>query len=298
MLQEMRARRRISAPGIAKRSPDQQTSSIVQSTVQRLSCWGRAALKTKALRPFQTSENTKPGTQRRTPDARNPLLAAYIQKCSIQDPNINTCALNSAKAALPHLVKGNRKIKMPVMDPMFLPELRIADSSVESSIHNSTVTGLKDLMLEKLSFDFEKKEVEFESVQPYLNFTGTYKLSGKLASLPVFGNGPYNTSLFNLTIRYKASYELQKLDDAEVYMIFKDYDCDIIPQDVMCRLGNLFNGNKLLGEAMNTFLKENWRLIYKDVGKTMSMAVGGVLFSIFKESAKTVPYKDIFSDVE
>jgi hypothetical protein len=45
------------------------------------------------------------------------------------------------------------------------------------------------------SFDFEKKEVEFESVQPYLNFTGTYKLSGKLASLPVFGNGPYNTSL-------------------------------------------------------------------------------------------------------
>jgi hypothetical protein len=49
---------------------------------------------------------------------------------------------------------------------------------------------------------------------------------------------------------------------------------------------------------MNTFLKENWRLIYKDVGKTMSMAVGGVLFSIFKESAKTVPYKDIFSDVE
>jgi len=52
----------------------------------------------------------------------------------------------------------------------------------------------------------------------------------------------------NLTVQYKAIYDLQKLDDGKVYMMFFDYDCDIVPQDVACRLDNLFNGNKLLGK--------------------------------------------------
>jgi hypothetical protein len=52
------------------------------------------------------------------------------------------------------------------------------------------------------------------------------------------------------------------------------------------------------GDAMNSFLNENWRLAYNDVGKEVSMAVGYMVFSIFKESAKTVPYNQIFDDVE
>ena len=52
------------------------------------------------------------------------------------------------------------------------------------------------------------------------------------------------------------------------------------------------------GDVMNSFLNENWRLAYNDVGKDVSMAVGHLVFSIFKESAKTVPYNEIFDDVE
>jgi hypothetical protein len=49
---------------------------------------------------------------------------------------------------------------------------------------------------------------------------------------------------------------------------------------------------------MNSFLNENWRLAYNDVRKDVSLAVGYMLFSVFKESAKTVPYNGIFDDVE
>ena len=52
----------------------------------------------------------------------------------------------------------------------------------------------------------------------------------------------------NLTVQYKTIYDLKKLDDGEVYMMFYHYDCDIVPQHVVCRLENLFNGNKLLGK--------------------------------------------------
>ena len=52
------------------------------------------------------------------------------------------------------------------------------------------------------------------------------------------------------------------------------------------------------GDAMNTFLNENWRFAYSELGKDFSMVLGQMVFSIFKESAKTVPYNEIFDDVE
>jgi hypothetical protein len=39
---------------------------------------------------------------------------------------------------------------MPVMDPLFVSELRLAEKGLESSALNSTVTGLKDIVLNKL----------------------------------------------------------------------------------------------------------------------------------------------------
>jgi hypothetical protein len=39
---------------------------------------------------------------------------------------------------------------MPVMDPLFGTELRLADKGLEASILNFTVTGLKDIVLNKL----------------------------------------------------------------------------------------------------------------------------------------------------
>jgi Haemolymph juvenile hormone binding protein (JHBP). len=49
---------------------------------------------------------------------------------------------------------------------------------------------------------------------------------------------------------------------------------------------------------MNTFLNENWRLIYNEVGKDISMSLGQIVLDIIKESATSVPYNEIFDDVE
>lgn len=52
------------------------------------------------------------------------------------------------------------------------------------------------------------------------------------------------------------------------------------------------------GDAMNSFLNENWRLAYNELGKDFSMAVGQMVLSIFRDSVKTVPYNQIFDGVE
>jgi len=48
---------------------------------------------------------------------------------------------------------------------------------------------------------------------------------------------------------------------------------------------------------MNSFINENWRLIYNEIGKDVSMAIGQMMIGIIKESVTTVPYNEIFDDV-
>jgi hypothetical protein len=49
---------------------------------------------------------------------------------------------------------------------------------------------------------------------------------------------------------------------------------------------------------VNKFLNENWRVIDRELGKSTSMAVGKILFNIFKDAAKTTPHNEIYDDVE
>jgi hypothetical protein len=49
---------------------------------------------------------------------------------------------------------------------------------------------------------------------------------------------------------------------------------------------------------MNNFLNENWRHVYSEAGKDVSLALGQFMFSLLKETAKTVPFREIFNDVE
>jgi Haemolymph juvenile hormone binding protein (JHBP). len=55
-------------------------------------------------------------------------------------------------------------------------------------------------------------------------------------------------SAVNLTVHFNATYDLKKLDDGKVYMMFSDYDCQFNPRHAVCRMENLFNGNKQLGK--------------------------------------------------
>jgi hypothetical protein len=49
---------------------------------------------------------------------------------------------------------------------------------------------------------------------------------------------------------------------------------------------------------MNKFINENWREVLKVVGKPTYDALGLVVHTIVSDSSKTVPYKNIFLDVE
>lgn len=225
-------------------------------------------------------------------------LPTYIKQCSIKDPDFNKCALKNAREALPTLVKGDRKYNIPVLDPLLIKEISAVDGNLDLAGSDINIVGIKDAVLENINFDFDKKIIIADVLVPDTYFAGKYKLNGKLLNLPISGNGPFNATFTDLRVKYRTGYDLTKLEDGNVYIVPKDYKVDFEPKNVVAYLDNLFNGNKVLADAMNKFINENWREVLKQLGQPTYDAISLVINNILTGIAKSVPYKDVIGDTE
>jgi hypothetical protein len=52
------------------------------------------------------------------------------------------------------------------------------------------------------------------------------------------------------------------------------------------------------GDAMNSFIAENWRLVLDQIGKPSYKALGMIVHQILSEVAHKVPYDELFSDTD
>lgn len=53
----------------------------------------------------------------------------------------------------------------------------------------------------------------------------------------------------DVTVKYKTFFNLTKKSDGQTYLQPLDYELVLDPKKFVGNLGNLFNGNKLLGET-------------------------------------------------
>lgn len=60
-------------------------------------------------------------------------------------------------------------------------------------------------------------------------------------------------------------------------------------------LGNLYNGDKLLGDGTNLFLNENWRDVFNEINKSVFDAFSQILENVLNNIFQKIPYDDLFA---
>jgi hypothetical protein len=60
----------------------------------------------------------------------------------------------------------------------------------------------------------------------------------------------------NVTATYRTQCNLTKMEDGRTYLTPQDYDLELEPKTATLYFGNLFNGNKLLGEISSKIHSE------------------------------------------
>lgn len=60
--------------------------------------------------------------------------------------------------------------------------------------------------------------------------------------------------------------------------------------------GNLFKGDKALGDNTNLFLNENWKDIFNELKVNLFDAFGQIMENVITGMFTRIPYKELFAD--
>lgn len=224
-------------------------------------------------------------------------LPSYIKPCAKSDPNFKACTLKSARDTIPHVMKGDRKYKVPVLDPLKLDRLEVDDGHGPLGLafiaQDVTILGVKDTQINDVDINLRDKHVTYDIFFPRLEMQTKYNISGRILVLPVVGSGDGNITLMNLHLKYDYNFTLE-MRDGEEYFIPGANKLNFNTTRLYVYLDNLFNGDKLLGDSTNKSLDENWEELLKSVGPIVAEAMGEVMKTILTNIFELVPYHVAF----
>lgn len=157
----------------------------------------------------------------------------------------------------------------------------------------STIYSLSILNSSGFGKDPEGSKFEIYATVPNLALNGDYKINGKILVLPIQGDGKskLNIENMNLVLKFKPRVITK---NGKNYIQTDKFSLTFTTTRLTIQLDNLFNGDKLLGDNMNSFLNENWQDILGELQPSISYAMEKILESIANRIFAKVPYDSLF----
>ncbi|XP_039278064.1 protein takeout-like [Nilaparvata lugens] len=223
-------------------------------------------------------------------------LPQYIKPCKI-DATLDDCALKSGRIAIPKLVNGDRKYKIPKLDPFqvksFIMDHGSKQIGLKLEMFNSLLIGLKHIKFTASRMDMKKRHIEWDLIVPKLEVFGEYKVDGKIFVLPIAGNGNGSMTLINLNATFIVDFDKEKRNGKDYIKIMSNrikFDCSRL----YFKLDHLLNRNKLLGDNLNQFLDENWREVLNELEDSIATPISEISTAILKGIVNDIPFDEVF----
>ncbi|KAK7868586.1 hypothetical protein R5R35_009476 [Gryllus longicercus] len=232
-------------------------------------------------------------------------LPAYIKPCNASAPmdELEACATRHAQEGFPSVVKGDRRYKVPALNPLFIPRMVVDDGQgplglnlVATDVHFG---GMQNVRIDRVRFDMEKKYAWYDVLVPVASIESKYNISGRILLLPITGYGDCNLTMKDMFISYEYRFNLERRPDGEVYFIPLPHDgFRFNTSRLYVHLDNLFNGDPLLGDNTNKFMNDNWEEMLVSLGPIFSTAISEIVHSILTNIFQLVPFTDAFTGTD
>lgn len=186
------------------------------------------------------------------------------------------------------------------IDPLAVNSLSISQGdnspiNLKQEYKNVKILHISTSTMMKYRVDFNKFILRSEAITPVMEFLGDYTMDGRILLLPITGKGKSNITLTNLMTKHEMICE-PFTKNGETYLRMKDYRIKLIPERMHIYLENLFNGDKTLSTTMNTFLNENWEIVFNELKSGYEDTFGYVFKDISNKLFSKVPMRKIFFD--
>ncbi|KAK9879084.1 hypothetical protein WA026_003897 [Henosepilachna vigintioctopunctata] len=222
-------------------------------------------------------------------------LPSYVKPCALKSPDFKKCAVKHGNDAIPFLVKGDRAYGIPAFNPLRIPFVSIQAAGLHMNLTNSAFSGAETLEVVDVDINNETKYMELKVKSPLITLDFDYTVEGKIASLPITGQGHGKIDIIDAEYGYLLYFELIEKDGKTYLKPGKD-KITITPKSIKTDLQNLFNGNKQLGDALNQVLNDNWKELLNEFSSTISEIYGSIARSVFEKLLEKIPMDETFTD--
>lgn len=201
--------------------------------------------------------------------------------------------------AIHQLKDGAPEFGIESLDAVYVNSIDVAQDSasavaIKSTFRDAEIRYLSNSDINKIAIDFKKNLIRGESFTPKMEFAGNYGMEGKILFLPITGKGKGNVTFVGLTARHDLQMEPIKKEDGKVYWSVKNYKIKFSPKRAIFDFQNLFNGDKLLGKAMNEVLNTNWQLILTEILPSYEKKFGLIFKDLANKIFLNVAMNEIF----
>ncbi|XP_050316008.1 protein takeout-like [Anthonomus grandis grandis] len=220
-------------------------------------------------------------------------------RCKRTDSAFPECIRKNLELAIRSMNKPTPELSLSTFDPLDIPELYIGEGkgpvNVAQNFKNVQLHGLTNAKVFKSNFDWDKKQLVTDSLNPELRLEADYNMKGRVLLLPIVGEGRCNVTLFNMKIHHIMSFDyIEK--KGKTYIKVTDFKVTMAPERVEFKFDNLFNGQKDLGDNINKVLNENNKEVFDDVRPGYEKSFGLIFKDLANRVLHKVPVNDIFLD--
>ncbi|XP_017755831.1 PREDICTED: circadian clock-controlled protein-like [Eufriesea mexicana] len=193
------------------------------------------------------------------------------------------CVVKQLNVITPYLAKGIPSLKLPALDPLFLPSLTVDRNlealKIKANMSQIRVYGATNFLIDDLKANPNDLSVSIKVQLPHVHVNGDYDVQGRLLLLPLNGAGSFKGNFTNTEVQVNAQGK-EATDKNGVQRI----EVDKLVTKIRVGDGNIKlkapPTHTLAADAAATFFNSNPRLvldiaspIIEDTAATVSRAL-------------------------
>uniref|UniRef100_A0A0K8TVA7 Takeout Protein n=1 Tax=Epiphyas postvittana TaxID=65032 RepID=A0A0K8TVA7_EPIPO len=218
------------------------------------------------------------------------LSASPPQKCKSSDSD---CLRTAAQAMTAVFADGIPALGTEPLDVMHVDSIKVDLAGLKLNMTNTDITGLRNAVIDKIRVDMAKKQL-LVVFHTDVSLKGQYKASGRLLILPISGDGDVAVDLKNYQLEMTIPFTIVKNKEGKQMIDVKEFKTKFDVRDNgHYVLTNLFNGNKILGDAMLKFMNDNWKILSQEFGGALLVKPNKKIFHAIKKYLQSKPLDEI-----
>ncbi|XP_017469410.1 PREDICTED: protein takeout-like [Rhagoletis zephyria] len=224
-------------------------------------------------------------------------LSSDLKRCVAGD---SKCIIKNINTVFGEKNQGDESFGLSQTEPFKMEDIIIKQDpanpvAIYLALKNPVVYGTKNIRARKVKGFGKTPDGRHELLlhAPYISMISDYEIDGKVLILPIKGQGKSNITLVEPLMKMIID-ATSRIEDGKTYLNIKDLRVECKPKRLAMHFENLFNGDKALGENLNSFLNENWKEIYNEMKRPWYDAIGKQMKEGATKIFNTTPYDEIF----